>query len=246
MFQRLATLPRCHYRTHSTFYLPAPSGGWSTLGASRDVSPLKLSISHMNPSYLLLVHSRMWQSEIHFHARKNVNNVLNKFQHDNPKTPQHTPSKYITPVYGEKIQYATQDETPLLSSKQCTTIEKITSSVLYYSRAVDPTVIIPLNDIATEHTTATEKHKQQQVNCWTVWWCILTPQSAFMRQIWSCTYTVTHHTCQFPKQKAVWEDFLPRVKFPQWNQTQWVYSQHSFRYQKCGCVSSGIRNWFYQ
>jgi hypothetical protein len=55
------------------------------------------------------------------------------------------------------MQYATQDETPLLSTKQCTTIQKITGSVLYYSRAVDPTVIIPLNDIATEKTTATEK-----------------------------------------------------------------------------------------
>jgi hypothetical protein len=32
-----------------------------------------------------------------------VNNVLNKFQHDNPKTPQHTPSKYVTPVYGAKM-----------------------------------------------------------------------------------------------------------------------------------------------
>jgi hypothetical protein len=59
-----------------------------------------------------------------------VNNVLNKFQHDNPKTPQHTPSKYVTPVYGAKMQYATQDETPLLSAKQCTTIQKITGSVL--------------------------------------------------------------------------------------------------------------------
>jgi hypothetical protein len=27
-----------------------------------------------------------------------VNNVLNKFQHDNPETPQHMPSKYVTPV----------------------------------------------------------------------------------------------------------------------------------------------------
>jgi hypothetical protein len=30
---------------------------------------------------------------------------------------------------------------------------------LYYSRAVYPTVIIPLNDIATEQTSATEKTK---------------------------------------------------------------------------------------
>jgi hypothetical protein len=51
-----------------------------------------------------------------------VNNVLNKFQHDSPKTPQHTPqhtpSKYVTPVYGAKKQYTTRDETPLLYAKQ--------------------------------------------------------------------------------------------------------------------------------
>jgi hypothetical protein len=86
-----------------------------------------------------------------------VNNVLNKFQHDNLKTPQHKPSKNVTPVYGAKMQYATQDETPLLSDKQCTTIQKITGSVLYYSRAVDPTVLMPLDDIATEKTTSTKK-----------------------------------------------------------------------------------------
>jgi hypothetical protein len=28
---------------------------------------------------------------------------------------------------------------------------------LYYARAVDPTVLMPLNDIVTEHTKATEK-----------------------------------------------------------------------------------------
>jgi hypothetical protein len=43
-----------------------------------------------------------------------ITNVLNKFQHDTPKTPQHTPSRYGTPVYGAKMQYATQDETPPL------------------------------------------------------------------------------------------------------------------------------------
>jgi hypothetical protein len=38
-----------------------------------------------------------------------VNNVLDEFQHDSPKTPQHTPSKYVTPVYGAKTQYANRD-----------------------------------------------------------------------------------------------------------------------------------------
>jgi hypothetical protein len=38
-----------------------------------------------------------------------VSNVLSKFQHDAPKHPQHTPSWYVTPVYGAKTQYATND-----------------------------------------------------------------------------------------------------------------------------------------
>jgi hypothetical protein len=86
-----------------------------------------------------------------------VSNVLSKFQHDAPKHPQHTPSRYVTPVYGAKTQYVITDETPPLTAQQCLTIEKVTGSVLYYARVVDPTVLMPLNDIATEHTKATEK-----------------------------------------------------------------------------------------
>jgi hypothetical protein len=86
-----------------------------------------------------------------------VANVLSKFQHNTPKHPQQTYSRYITPVYGAKTQYAMQDETRPLTAKQCLNIQKVTGSVLYYARAVDPTALMPLNDIATEQTKATEK-----------------------------------------------------------------------------------------
>jgi hypothetical protein len=86
-----------------------------------------------------------------------VSNVLSKFQHDAPNHLQHTPSKYVTPVYGVKTQYATKDETPPLTKIQCLTIKKVTGSVLHYARAMDPTVLMPLNNIATEQTKATEK-----------------------------------------------------------------------------------------
>jgi hypothetical protein len=86
-----------------------------------------------------------------------VSKALSKFQHDAPNHPQHTLSIYVTPVSGAKTQYATKDETPPLTAKQCLTIQKFTFSVLYYARAVDPTVLMPLNDIATEKTKATEK-----------------------------------------------------------------------------------------
>jgi hypothetical protein len=72
------------------------------------------------------------------------------------------------PVYGAKTKYATKDETPPLTAKQCFTIQKITGSVLYYARSVDPTVLIPLNDFVTEQTKATEKHRPSQINCWII------------------------------------------------------------------------------
>jgi hypothetical protein len=86
-----------------------------------------------------------------------VSKVLRKFQHDAPKHPQYTPSRYVTPVYGAKTQYTTKDETPPLTAQQCLTIQKVTGSVLYYAIAVDPTVLMPLNDIATEQAKATDK-----------------------------------------------------------------------------------------
>jgi hypothetical protein len=66
-------------------------------------------------------------------------------------------SRYVTPVYGAKTQYAKKDETPPLTAQQCLTIQKVTGSVLYYARSVDPTLLMPLNDIATDQTKATEK-----------------------------------------------------------------------------------------
>jgi hypothetical protein len=57
------------------------------------------------------------------------------------------------------MQFATQNNSPPLTAKQCTEIQKNTGSVLYYSRAVDPTVLIVINDIPTEQTAATKKTK---------------------------------------------------------------------------------------
>jgi hypothetical protein len=104
-----------------------------------------------------------------------ISNVLSKFQHDAPKHPQHTPSRYVTPVYGAKTQYATKDETPPLTAEKCLTIQKVTGSVLYYARAVDQTVLMPLNHIATEQTKATEKRKPQRINCWIIYLLTRTP-----------------------------------------------------------------------
>jgi hypothetical protein len=62
-----------------------------------------------------------------------VSNVSSKYQHDTPNHPQHTLSRYVTPVYGANTQYTTRDETPPLTAKQCITIQKVTGSALHYA-----------------------------------------------------------------------------------------------------------------
>jgi hypothetical protein len=86
-----------------------------------------------------------------------VSNVLSKFQHDAPNHPQHTPSCYVAPVYDAKTKFATKDETPPLSAQQC-----------HYARAVDLTVLMPLNDIAMEQTKVTKKRRPPQTNYWII------------------------------------------------------------------------------
>jgi hypothetical protein len=61
-----------------------------------------------------------------------------------------------------------QDETPPLTDKQCLNIQKVIGSVLYYARAVYPTILMPLNDIATEPKPL-RKLNQPQINYWITW-----------------------------------------------------------------------------
>jgi hypothetical protein len=143
-----------------------------------------------------------------------VSNVLSKFQHDAPKHPQHTPSRYVTPVYGAKTQYATKDETPPLTAQQCLTIQKVTGSVLYYARAEDPTVLMPLNDIATEQTKATEKRRPPQINCWIIYQLTRTPPFDITPPTRYCTSTAMHLTFQFQMHEAASEVCFSWAKNP--------------------------------
>jgi hypothetical protein len=59
-------------------------------------------------------------------------------------------------VYGAKSQYVEDDNnTPPLSAKDVTKLQQLTGTLLYYARAVDPTLIMPINVLASEQTKAT-------------------------------------------------------------------------------------------
>jgi hypothetical protein len=59
-------------------------------------------------------------------------------------------------VYGAKAQYVEDDNnSPALSAKDITKLQQLTGTLLYYARAVDPTLIMPINVLASEQTKAT-------------------------------------------------------------------------------------------
>jgi hypothetical protein len=82
--------------------------------------------------------------------------ALHKYQHPAPTRPEHAPHKWNPPVYGAKTQYVEDDNnSPALSAKNVTKLQQLTGTLFYYSRAVDPTLIMPINVLASEQTNGT-------------------------------------------------------------------------------------------
>jgi hypothetical protein len=83
-----------------------------------------------------------------------VRNALHMFQHRMPQQKFHSPSKYTSPQYGVNIQLTKAiDTSPGLTPDQTTRIQKVTRKLLYYTRAIDGTMLHTLNDLATQITT---------------------------------------------------------------------------------------------
>jgi hypothetical protein len=86
-----------------------------------------------------------------------IKNSLHKYQHAAPARPEHAPHTSNPPIYGAKTQFV-NDETssPALSNKEVNKLQQLTGTLSYYARAVDPTLIMPINVLASEQSKATE------------------------------------------------------------------------------------------
>jgi hypothetical protein len=85
-----------------------------------------------------------------------IKSALHKYQHAAPARPEHAPHTWNPPIYGAKTQYV-EDETtgPALSDKDVNKLQQLTGTLLYYTRDVDPTLITPINVLASEQSKAT-------------------------------------------------------------------------------------------
>ena len=85
-----------------------------------------------------------------------------QINHPPPNKPQHTLHRWTQPAYSQRIQYAPQlDVSCLLDKKGIKFIQSTTGSLLYYSRALDPTILPALNEISTSQATPTELTKSK-------------------------------------------------------------------------------------
>jgi hypothetical protein len=75
----------------------------------------------------------------------------------------HSPGVYKTPEYGARVQYATDDTSPALNKADIKTLQEVVGSMLYYARAVDPTMLTTVNTIASAQATPTEEVRAQAV-----------------------------------------------------------------------------------
>jgi hypothetical protein len=89
-----------------------------------------------------------------------VHKALKLLQHPLPLKPQHAPHRWTAPAYGQKVQLADEDLTPLLSQAGIRRVQQVTGLFLYYSRGCDPTIAVALNEISTSQAAPTRKTEE--------------------------------------------------------------------------------------
>jgi hypothetical protein len=120
----------------------------------------------------------------------------------------------------------------------------VTGSVLYYARAVDPTVLMPLNYIATEQTKATEK-TQAATNQMLDY--LATHPDATIRYHASDMILSIHRDASYLSvsnaQSRLGGLFFTGEQIPRARNTSRINPQRRSHHQKRGRLSCNIRGW---
>jgi hypothetical protein len=84
-----------------------------------------------------------------------INAALQKYQHPAPACAEHAPHTWDKPVYGAKTQYIEEaDDITSLSPKDVNCLQQLGGKIFYYARALDPTLNMQVNVLASEQTRA--------------------------------------------------------------------------------------------
>ena len=90
-----------------------------------------------------------------------VQQALHKFQHPPPSKPQDSPYPATVKQYGVKVQLTDPIDTSAhLPVHEIKRLQQIISTFLFYSRAVDPTLLTALSELSSAQATATDTTKR--------------------------------------------------------------------------------------
>ena len=80
-----------------------------------------------------------------------------KFDHPDPKKPQHSPHRHTPINYGVRVQYATDiPNSPPLTDAGKLRIQQLIDAIQYYARVVDNKLLVALSNLAQQQTSPTE------------------------------------------------------------------------------------------
>ena len=95
---------------------------------------------------------------VHLSMPGYIDKALKRFGHDQPKKAQNSPYPHVAPSYGAKAQYVEVEEPSApLSKEGHKFVQVVVGTLSYYARAVDPTMLVALNAIATQQAAPTQK-----------------------------------------------------------------------------------------
>ena len=87
-----------------------------------------------------------------------VTAALQRFRHQLKNTCQSSPHHHAPPTYGTRVQFAEpEDDTPLLPEERLKFIQQFVGVFLYYTIAIDNTILVALSNIGSEQARATSK-----------------------------------------------------------------------------------------
>ena len=91
-----------------------------------------------------------------------IERLLDHLKHPKPKRQVDAPHRWRKPEYGKTTQYNIPiDNSPYLTAAAAILLQSIVGSLLFYSRAVDPSMLPGLNEISTQQSQTTVATQQK-------------------------------------------------------------------------------------
>lgn len=102
-----------------------------------------------------------------------VHKQVDRFQHPRPAKAQFAPHRWSLPSYGRSPKAVDIDKSTPLDKKGTKKVQAISGAFLYYGRAVDPTILPALTDIASQQSAPTsfakcKKSRGRTLLSWTI------------------------------------------------------------------------------